>query len=93
MEILELDMSPERSPGFVGVCIKKQDQAMGSLAQGKESKDHTVVDIFVVIALKTINLFILFKREVPYALETVSFIAIVVFVCDVEEVEHHCSQT
>ena len=59
-----MDMSPERSPGFVGVCIKKQDQARGSLAQGKESRDHTVVDIFVVIALTTIKkLLILLERE------------------------------
>ena len=94
MEILGLDMSQERSPGFVGVCINKQDQARRSLAQGKESRDHTVMDIFVVIALKTKkNLLILFKKKVSYALETVSFIAIVFFFCDVEGVEHHSSQT
>ncbi len=73
-------MSQERSPGFVGVCINKQDQARRSLAQGKDSRDHTIMDIFVVIALKTKkNLLILFKKKVSYALETVSFIAIVVF--------------
>ena len=94
MEILGWDMSPERSLSRICSRLSQETRSSeGACSTGEESRDHTFVDIFVVIALKTIkNLLILFKREVPYALEMVSFIVIVDFFCDVQGVEHHCSQ-